>query len=80
MEERSWNGVSLLTVREAARVLRCSPQTVYRAIKEGRVSAFRLREHGALRVPAFELEHLVKPELVRTVEQATAATAGELAR
>jgi excisionase family DNA binding protein len=64
----------LLTVREAAQLLRCSQSTVYRACREMRLNWFRLREHGEIKIPAVELRKLIEPELMRTVERATAAT------
>ncbi len=46
----------LLTVDEAARVLRVSAKTVYRLLGSGSLPAHRIREHGPLRIDADELE------------------------
>jgi excisionase family DNA binding protein len=64
----------LLTVKEAAQLLRCSQSTIYRPVHEHRLRWFRIRENGPIRIPAKELGKLIEPELLRTVEQATAAT------
>jgi excisionase family DNA binding protein len=63
-----------LTVQEAAQILRCSEATVYRACHDRRINWFKLRENGPIRIPAFALEKLVAPELIRVAEAATAAT------
>ena len=69
----------LLSVQEAAQILRCSPRTIYRAVHEHRLHWFRIRgERGPIRIPARELAKLVEPELLRVAEQATAATAEEV--
>lgn len=47
----------LLTPFEAAEVLGISPSSVYRAIREGRIEAVRIRG-GPLRIPASELWHI----------------------
>ena len=75
MSEERWNEFDTLSVREAARALRCSPQTVYRAVHEGRIQWFRLRENGSIRIPYFALEGLVRPHLMDAVETAKNATA-----
>jgi excisionase family DNA binding protein len=46
----------LLTVSEAARLLRLHPHTIYRRINRGELRAFRLGEDGPLRVCSNELE------------------------
>jgi excisionase family DNA binding protein len=46
----------LLTPREAAQLLRCSRQSVYRRISNGSIPAVRLDEHAPLLVPRRELE------------------------
>jgi excisionase family DNA binding protein len=47
----------LLTVREAALALNCSPDTVRRRIAEGEIVAVQLGGRGkAIRVPADELD------------------------
>ena len=78
MAEREWNGYETLSVKEAAQALRCSPQTIYGAVHEGRIEWFRLREHGAIRIPFFALEGLVRPHLLDTLETAKNATAEEV--
>jgi excisionase family DNA binding protein len=78
ISDERWNGFDTLSVKEAARALRCSPQTVYRACHEGRIEWFRLREHGAIRIPFFALEGLIRPHLMDTLETAKNATAEEV--
>jgi excisionase family DNA binding protein len=51
----------LLTTREAARRLRVSEATVYRYVRSGRVPAVRLAEFGPWRIPAADLEALLRP-------------------
>jgi excisionase family DNA binding protein len=80
MNERRWNDTDLLSVAEAARVLRCSRQTVYRACAEHRIRWFQLREGGQIKIPFFALADIVGPRLLATVEQATAATSGKSQR
>jgi len=76
MAERS--AYDLLSVQEAARVLRCSPQTIYRACHENRIPWFRLRERGRIVVPYYGLEALIGPHLADAVEVAKNATAAEV--
>jgi excisionase family DNA binding protein len=78
MGEHTRDAHDLLTVREVAVELRCSPQMVYRAIHENKIPWFRLREGGAIRVPYFGVEALVAPHLASAMEQATAATSEEV--
>jgi excisionase family DNA binding protein len=78
MAEQERNSHDLLSVREAAQVLRCSPQTVYRAVHENRIQWFRLRPGGAIRIPYFALEGLIRPHLMETLETAKNATAEEV--
>jgi len=74
MGENRWDSFDLLSVAEAAGFARCSQSTVRRAIAEGRLPYFRLRERGGIRIPFHALEELIKPHLVDAVETATAAT------
>jgi excisionase family DNA binding protein len=47
----------LLTVPEAARVARVSPQTVYRRVATGEIPALRVGDHsGPIRIPRDEFE------------------------
>jgi hypothetical protein len=46
-------------------------------LDERRLHWFRLREHGAILIPAFELHKLISPELARVADLATAATSEE---
>jgi excisionase family DNA binding protein len=49
--------LEFLTVPEVARLLRCSPPTVYRRIASGEIPAVRLgTEFGPLRIRRDELE------------------------
>jgi len=54
-------GTPVLTTREAARVLGCSPWTVGRAIDDGSLRAIRVRERGWRYVPLHEVERLLVP-------------------
>ncbi len=53
--------VRLLTTREVADELRLSIDSVYRLIHTGRLQAFRIGEHGPLRVPQDSLAVLLRP-------------------
>jgi excisionase family DNA binding protein len=55
----------LLTVQEAAQLLRCSQSTVYRAVHDHSLRWFRVRENGPIKIPAKELAKLIEPELMR---------------
>jgi excisionase family DNA binding protein len=77
---RRFSEYDLLRVSEAAQLLRCSESTIRRAIAANEIPWFRIRPRGAIRIPAFGLAELVAPELIRTVEAATAATATEEVR
>lgn len=48
----------MLTVKEAAARLGCSPMTVYRAIKDGSLKAVRLRPNSPYLIPLKELQRL----------------------
>ena len=48
---------TFLRPSEAARLLRCSRQSVYRRIADGSIPAVRIAEHGPLLVPRRELEN-----------------------
>jgi excisionase family DNA binding protein len=50
-----------LTPTEAAKPLGMSMSSVYRAIEQGSLPAFRLRPMGALRIPADALEARRRP-------------------
>ncbi len=48
---------TLLTVNEAARMLRVSRASVYRRIADGQIPALRIGDgHGPLRIPSDELD------------------------
>jgi excisionase family DNA binding protein len=51
----------LLPVKEAAALVRQHPNTVRRAIREGRLSAVRLGPGGQLRVPRRALDAFLEP-------------------
>ena len=54
------NDHELLTVAEAARLLRQSRPTIYRKVAHGELPAYRLGELGPLRIPADALaQHLL---------------------
>ena len=55
----------VLTVAEVALLLRCSPSSVRRAVRCGRLHAFQLSPGGPLRIPVPVVEALVGPELIR---------------
>jgi excisionase family DNA binding protein len=55
------NETVYLTVPEVARLLRQSRPTIYRKIERGELAAFRLGEHGPLRVPAAALDGHLRP-------------------
>ena len=74
MGEQRWSPASLLTVRETAGLLHCSEATVRRALAEGRLPYFRLRENGGIRIPAVTIDRLVTPALIDAAETATRAT------
>jgi excisionase family DNA binding protein len=44
------------TIKQAAAMLGCSPQTVMARIKAGRIGAWRLGGIGTYRIPADEVE------------------------
>jgi excisionase family DNA binding protein len=67
----------LLTVRECAHALRCSESTVRRAVRAGRIHAFRLADGGQLKIPFFAVQGIIAPELVRTLETAVGATSDD---
>ena len=50
-----------LNVKETALLLRCSPSSVYRAVQRGSLPAFRLSEHGTIRIPRAALEPEKRP-------------------
>jgi excisionase family DNA binding protein len=58
----------LLTVREAAQTLNCSPETIRAMLKEGSLEPVRLRQvAGAqVRVRTDEVQRIVNPEWSRT--------------
>ncbi len=61
--------LELLTVAEAARILRQRPETVRRAIHGGQLEAVRVGHAGPLRVPAAALRrHLRVPASGRETE------------
>ncbi len=41
--------MEVLTVREAAEILKCTPQTLWAKIRAGEVPHFRIGEKGAIR-------------------------------
>lgn len=49
--------MEILTVKEVAERLRCSDDTVYRLVKQGRLKSFKL--NSALRIPADSLNDLM---------------------
>lgn len=53
---------ALVTPAEAAQALRMSVGSIYRAVKEGEIRAVRVtdKKRGALRIPASELERLLR--------------------
>jgi len=51
----------LLTVAEVARVLRCSPTSVYRRVWDGQLEARRVGETGPLRIEPAAVERLLRP-------------------
>jgi excisionase family DNA binding protein len=53
----------LLTVNEAARRLRMSRVSLYRAVARGELDAYRVGENGPLRIPADALERFLRPAL-----------------
>jgi excisionase family DNA binding protein len=50
-----------LAVKEAAVLLRVSPSAVYRAVERGSLPAFRLSNHGTIRIPRAALEPEPRP-------------------
>jgi excisionase family DNA binding protein len=80
MSEKRWNPYDLLSVAEAAGALRCSPQTIYRAVHEQRIVWFRVRERGQIKIPYYALEGLIAPELLKAVDTATLATSTQEVR
>lgn len=55
--------LEVLTVAEVALLLRCSPSSVRRAVRCGRLHAFQLSPGGPLRIPVRAVEEVVGPEL-----------------
>jgi excisionase family DNA binding protein len=53
----------LLDVAQAARRLRCSTDTVRRRIRSGELEAFRVGEHGGIRIAEETLDALLVPYL-----------------
>lgn len=64
---------SLLTVNEAAQVLRCDPRTVLELVRSGRLPALRLRRSYRIRRDALRVLD------VQTAERAAEAPAGTAA-
>jgi excisionase family DNA binding protein len=54
----------LMTVREAARALRCSENSIRRAIRAGRIPAFQLAAAGQLKISVRALEALIAPDVM----------------
>ena len=57
-----------LTIKQAAKIFGCSPQTVQAWIKAGRIKAYRMGGTGSYRVPWAEVdrvraEWLYKPDV-----------------
>lgn len=52
---------ALLTVAECAKALRCSDETIRRRIHDGSLQGVRLG--AVLRIPAAELERVLRPEV-----------------
>ena len=50
----------MLTVKEFASRLQCSPQTVYRAIRDGSLKATRLRPESPYLIPESELRRILE--------------------
>jgi Helix-turn-helix domain len=50
-----WDDMTLFTVAEAAKLCRCSEQTIRRACRDERLTWFKLRANGRIRIPAFSL-------------------------
>jgi excisionase family DNA binding protein len=53
----------LLTTAEFARRMRQSESAIRRKIAEGVIVAYRVGEHGPLRIPVSELERHLRPAL-----------------
>ena len=53
--------LNLLTIREAAVLLRQSERSVRRKVRSGEIPALRLGETGPLRVPVTALENHLQP-------------------
>lgn len=51
----------LLTVGEAARVLRCSPVSIYRRVHDGTLPALRVGETGPLRFTPADVYRVLRP-------------------
>ncbi|MBX9744354.1 MAG: helix-turn-helix domain-containing protein [Chlamydiales bacterium] len=50
----------VLNLKETAQLLKVSIDTVRRAIKSGRIKAFRLNKNGDYRIPMEELDQFMK--------------------
>lgn len=57
-DEKIAKAPTFYTVREAAKILRCNPSTLYRAIREDAFPAVRIRTRYV--VPAAVIERLVR--------------------
>lgn len=53
----------MVTVREAADMLRISPFALKKWIKKGRLSATRINARGDMRLKKKDVEELLKPDL-----------------
>jgi excisionase family DNA binding protein len=60
--------VDYVTVAEAAKVLRCSEDTIRALVYEGRLEAMRVRPKGRLLVTRTSLSEALRP-VVRTTSQ-----------
>lgn len=54
----------LLTVHEVAKVLKCSPNSVYELINKGELKGLKL---GRIKVPYFEIDRFLRDNLGREV-------------
>lgn len=50
----------IFTVEETSKILKSSPNTIYKLIKEGKLQALKL---GRLKVPIFEIERFLRDNL-----------------
>lgn len=69
--------MEILTVKETAKLLRCSTKTVYRMIERGKLGAFRLG--GAVRIRGDSVSQLINEPPLAIPKRPSVETVGSVA-